>query len=286
MINIDARGIIFREVRTVERFSDWRDKVTAQVRFWPDRESIAKELTAHYDDHVRDLERLDYPIELAQQRALLAMGDPEEIGRRLNRVHKPWLGWLWMASRIAVVLCLALLLVYGTGYWRNVADDLQPLEKTEEYEPYGFQFDPAPSWTREAVTAGGSVNRCGYDISIPYAALWCHDDDGPYYAASVLITVEDGRFWDDGPGPALLQLSATDDRAGQYTSSSEYFDYTVEERRAFWDGYIRVNLQDQTPFYESYWVTILYWDAPPQWMELTCESGEGFCFRLEWRDGI
>ena len=141
-----------------------------------------------YDDHVRDLERLDYPIELAQQRALLAMGDPEEIGRRLNRVHKPWLGWLWMASRIAVVLCLALLLVYGTGYWRNVADDLQPLEKTEEYEPYGFQFDPAPSWTREAVTAGGSVNRCGYDISIPYAALWCHEDDGPYYAASVLIT--------------------------------------------------------------------------------------------------
>lgn len=58
----------------MEHFSDWRDKVTAQVRFWPDRESIAKELTAHYEDHVRDLARLDYPIELAQQRALLAMG--------------------------------------------------------------------------------------------------------------------------------------------------------------------------------------------------------------------
>ena len=267
----------------MERFSDWRNKVTAQVRFWPDRESIARELTDHYDDHVRDLERLDYPTELAQQRALAAMGDPVVVGKALDRVHKPWLGWLWVASQAAVIVCLALLLVYGTGYWRNVAEELQLPEKNEEYEPHGFQFEPTPSWSREAVTAGGSVDRWGYHISIPYAALWCHENDGPYYAASILITVEDGRFWDDGPTPALMQLSATDDRAGQYTSSSEYFDYTVEERRALWDGHIRVNLQDQTPFYESYWVTILYWpDTPPQWTELTCESGEGFNFRLEW----
>lgn len=49
-------------------FTDWRDQVTAQVRFKPDRQVIAVELTAHYEDHVRDLERLDYPPELAKQR--------------------------------------------------------------------------------------------------------------------------------------------------------------------------------------------------------------------------
>ncbi len=266
-------------------FTDWQDRVVTQVRFRPDRTAIERELTAHYEDHVRDLERLDYPPELARQRALAAMGDAEEVGRALDRVHKPWLGWLWVASRTAVVLCLVLMLVYGTAYWRNVVNDLQPLEKTEEYEPYGFQFDPTAFWTRQAVTAGGSVNRCGYDISIPYAALWCHADDGPYYAASVYITVEDGRFWDDGPGPALLQLSATDDRAGQYVNAQEYVAHSAKERRALWDGCIRVYLQDQTPFYESYWVTILYWDDPPKWIELTCESGEGFCFRLEWGNG-
>ena len=43
-----------------KRFESWCWKVTDQVRFWPDRTEIAKELTAHYEDHVKDLERLGY----------------------------------------------------------------------------------------------------------------------------------------------------------------------------------------------------------------------------------
>ena len=273
----------------MERFSDWRNKVTAQVRFWPDRESIAQELTAHYEDHVQDLERLEYPTELARQRALDAMGDPEIVGKALDRVHQPWLGWLWMVSQVAVTVCLALVLVYAIGYWQNVAEDLRFPEKPDEmdeYEPDGFHYDPTAAWTREAVTAGGSVDRCGYHISVPYAALWGDGNDGPYYAASILLTVEDGRFWDGGPAPALRQMSAVDDEAGQYTSSMEYFDYTVEERRARWGGYIQVGPQEKTPFYETYWVTIYFQNGfRPQWLELTCESGEGFTFRLEWEDG-
>lgn len=221
----------------MENFEAWRAAVVAEVRFRPDREAIAKELTAHYEDHVRDLERLDYPTELAEKWAVEAMGDPETIGKALDRVHKPWLGWLWIVSRVAV-------------------------------------------------TAGGSVDRCGYHISVPYAALWEHENDGPYYAASILLTVEDNRFWDDGPAPALRQMSAMDNEAGQYTSSMEYFDYTVEERRARWGGYIQIGPQEKTPFYETYWVTIYFQNGfHPQWMELTCESGEGFTFRLEWEKG-
>lgn len=273
----------------MDGFRQWCGQVTDQVRFRPDREAIAKELTAHYEDHVRDLERLDYPTELARQRALDAMGDPEIVGKALDRVHKPWLGWLWLVSRVAVTVCLALLLVYGIGYWQNVAEDLRFPEKPdemEEYEPDGFHYDPNAAWAREAVTAGGSVDRCGYHISIPYAALWEHENDGPYYAASILLMVEDNRFWDEGPDPALRQMSAVDDRGGQYTSSMEYFDYPVEERRARWGGYVQVGPQEKTPFYETYWVTILFQGGfHPQWLELTCESGEGFTFRLEWEDG-
>ena len=271
-------------------FRSWQATALAQVRFKPDRESIAQELTAHYEDHVQDLERLEYPTELARQRALDAMGDPEIIGKALDQVHKPWLGWLWMVSRAAVTICLALLLVYATGYWQNVAEDLRFPEKPDEmdeYEPDGFHYDPTASWTREAVTAGGSVDCCGYHISVPYAALWRDGNDDPYYAASILLTVEDGRFWDDGPDPALRQMSAVDNEGVPYTSSMEYFDYTVEERRARWGGYIQVGLLEKTPFYEAYWVTLLYFQNGfrPQWLELTCESGEGFTFRLEWEDG-
>jgi hypothetical protein len=270
-------------------FRSWQATALAQVRFKPDRESIAQELTAHYEDHVQDLERLEYPTELARQRALDAMGDPEIVGKALDRVHQPWLGWLWMVSQVAVTVCLALVLVYATGYWQNVAEDLRFPEKPDEmdeYEPDGFHYDPTAAWTREAVTAGGSVDRCGYHISVPYAALWGDGNDGPYYAASILLTVEDGRFWDGGPAPALRQMSAVDDKGGQYTSSMEYFDYPVEERRARWGSHIQVGPQEKTPFYETYWVTIYFRDGfRPQWLELTCESGEGFTFRLEWEDG-
>lgn len=80
-------------------FRNWCRQVTDQVRFKPDRAAIEQELTAHYEDHVRDLVRLDYTPELARQRALAAMGDPKTIGKALDRVHKPWLGWLWRLSR-------------------------------------------------------------------------------------------------------------------------------------------------------------------------------------------
>ena len=52
------------------------------------------------------------------------MGDPKEIGRALARLHRPWLGWLWRLSQIA--LAWAVLwslreavpdLLRGNQYW-------------------------------------------------------------------------------------------------------------------------------------------------------------------------
>ena len=94
-----------------ERFQIWCERVTNYVRFKPDRYVIAEELKAHYEDHVRDLERIGYEEGLAEERALAAMGDPEEIGRAMDRAHKPWLGWLWIISRW-LILMLSLLLLY------------------------------------------------------------------------------------------------------------------------------------------------------------------------------
>ena len=78
----------------MKAWDTWRDKVVDQVRFWPDRAAIARELDAHYEDHVNDLERFGFAHELAQERALNAMGDAEEVGRAMDKAHKPGLGWL------------------------------------------------------------------------------------------------------------------------------------------------------------------------------------------------
>lgn len=92
-----------------DNFQIWVDAVCEQVRFWPDRKGIAKELRIHYEDHCQALERLNYERPLAEERSLRAMGNAQEVGRALDRVHKPWLGWLWEVSRVLVV-ALALLL--------------------------------------------------------------------------------------------------------------------------------------------------------------------------------
>ena len=80
-------------------FQIWVDAVCEQVRFWPDRKEIAKELRVHYEDHRNALEQLHYEPELAAERSLRAMGNAQEMGWALDRVHKPWLGWLWESSR-------------------------------------------------------------------------------------------------------------------------------------------------------------------------------------------
>ena len=82
-----------------DEFQAWVDAVCGEVRFRPDRKAIEKELRIHYEDHCKALERLDYEPELAAKRSLRAMGDAQEVGQALDRVHKPWLGWLWEASR-------------------------------------------------------------------------------------------------------------------------------------------------------------------------------------------
>ena len=97
-------------------FQIWVNAVCQEVRFRPDHRSIEEELRTHYEDHVKDLLRLGRPRELAEQRALEAMGSAQEVGWALDKVHKPWLGWLWEASRVLVLL-LALLLAWKVWNW-------------------------------------------------------------------------------------------------------------------------------------------------------------------------
>ena len=106
-----------------DKFQIWVDAVCEQIRFQPDRKAIAAELRVHYEDHVKDLLRLGRSQELAEERALAAMGDAQEVGRALDKVHKPWLGWLWEMSRALAwaLAALALVTLFDTIGWASLA---------------------------------------------------------------------------------------------------------------------------------------------------------------------
>ena len=122
----------------MREFYQWRDSVVKQVRFRPDRTAVAEELTAHYEDHVKDLERLGYDRSLAESRALDAMGDAEEIGRALDKAHKPWLGWLWLVSKALAVLSVIVVLLYGGSNYITIVQDLECRRKRQIMKRMGI----------------------------------------------------------------------------------------------------------------------------------------------------
>ena len=91
----------------------WVDTAVRGIRFRPDRRAVRAELDAHLEDKIADLQRIfpDIPPEEAEQRAVAQMGDPEQVGSQLAKLHRPWLGYLWRASQAAAV-AVALLAVW------------------------------------------------------------------------------------------------------------------------------------------------------------------------------
>ena len=96
--------------------------LSALRRLTPEeRTSVQAELDGHIEDHMADLLALDYPRDLAEERALSAMGDPEAVGRELEKQYP--LRWL-ILGRAAVVLTVALCvqMVLGVGILGMVLD--------------------------------------------------------------------------------------------------------------------------------------------------------------------
>ena len=88
---------------------EWLDTATRKILFLPDRKAVRKELEAHFED-LRDARRLD------DEAAAAAMGDPEAVAEELGRLHRPWWGWVWRASRIVLLLALVLWLLCVREY--------------------------------------------------------------------------------------------------------------------------------------------------------------------------
>ena len=132
---------------------DFCAQVCQQVRFRPDHAAIRAELAAHWEDHAAALMERGIPEEEAARRALEAMGDPEEIGKELDKSHSPLLGWFQELFRALVWTALAVLLMCAIPWVaetvHNIADppvydarDTVPL--LEQYDKLKLVADYAP----------------------------------------------------------------------------------------------------------------------------------------------
>lgn len=144
------------------RFTAYADSVCQQVRYATrkERAGIRKELTDHMEDHAQALLHAGYDADHAQQVALTHMGDPEEVGKALNRAYpKVW----YILSRVMALLLilvplLSLLLV-----------PFQTIKTTWQVrtDPMGF-FQPAVPVTsldlRQDLPGGTVLHICGVSL--------------------------------------------------------------------------------------------------------------------------
>lgn len=115
---------------------EYTDRVLSALRrvTYDERETIRAEIDAHMEDHICALLDLGYDEALAEERTMMFMGDPEEVGRELDKQYP--LRWL-VIGRIAGAALTVVILVclLGLTSLRNVSSNIQA--RVDPWEDYG-----------------------------------------------------------------------------------------------------------------------------------------------------
>lgn len=247
---------------------EWYDRVFAQIRFKPDHSVIWEELKGHLDDKRDALMERGWSSQEANEKALEAMGDPEELGRQLNAIHKPWLGWLWRISRwmLAVVLILALWFLWrGNAFYNWDPDRLSYrafLDPEADTAATAFYERTHRIYYWEGDGTEAKWDR--YTFRIDKAAVW----GDTYQTLYGYMTVSGFLPWEDFL--YLNEAYAVDDLGNFYSNSQSIcFD---------WDAYSESGMMLQlgwgaykTPFTWWYAFEIRGLDPDAQWVELRYE---------------
>ena len=191
--------------RTISQFCD---HVCMYVRFRPDHEAITAELTAHLEDHK------DAILEIHPD---MTLGNPEELGRWLDSIHNPLLGWLqiWFVRAVCILAALVLVLALPQAERvHNQAADIQRLRSwgPPDREHVTADFAPDGTWTWR-----------GYAFSIPRAVVeqW---EGGQ--KVSYLLSIAHPNPWRQEP-QLREGIWAEDDLGNHY--------YSMEEQQALSD---------------------------------------------------
>ena len=86
---------------------DFLNTVSNQIKYKPVREIITEELEEHIDEIISENTTNGLSEGLAEEIAIRQMGNPIQIGKNLNKIHKPKMDW------ITLILTLILILISG-----------------------------------------------------------------------------------------------------------------------------------------------------------------------------
>ena len=88
------------------QIKEFLNNVCEQIKYKPIRENIAEELKNHIEEAKEDYMKEGIEENVAEEKATMQMGEAKEIGKKLNKIHRPKLDW-------KLLLIVGILLFFG-----------------------------------------------------------------------------------------------------------------------------------------------------------------------------
>ena len=206
-------------------FSQFCDQVVRRVRWFPARGAIAAELRAHLEDHAAALMERGTPEEEAAQQAVAAMGDPEALGRQLNRAHPPLLCFSVLVTNIILALLLAVFsFALVSQMWNAVAQCRQDREFFQEVTA-DQQLHPMDEWV-EIDGLRLHFFAAGRDEYMTHVYFSRHPADG--WLPNNSSTRLEMDFVENVPGNVFYRF--VDDKGRSYRARLYSLDFTLLEQ--------------------------------------------------------
>ena len=75
------------------QIKEFLDNICEQIKYKPIRAEISEEIENHLKEAKENLVLEGMEEQKAEQEAIKQMGNAEEIGKKLNKIHKPKMEW-------------------------------------------------------------------------------------------------------------------------------------------------------------------------------------------------
>lgn len=89
------------------RTKEFLDNVSREIKYKPANKLISEELETHIQDLKNEYLCKGYSEEIAEEKAVEQMGDARQIGKRLNKIHRPKLDWKLLILSI-ILICFSI----------------------------------------------------------------------------------------------------------------------------------------------------------------------------------
>ena len=233
----------------------WTAEACRKIAFLPDRKAMERELTDHFEDHRDALLDGGMSAADAEELALRAMGDAEEVGEQLAQVYNNIWTKLWRFSRgalwtllILFILCRVLIRPtspYQVEYFDfgHLDDDTQVYYSQEALAEYNADFTDETvgrkltltDWT--AGTSDAQDTYMDFNWSVEKWARYHEyfemndilpeEGDPPAPVESdrctVLLRVQDHALYPGSIDPYYSDFHVVDNLGNQYWSSTQWY---------------------------------------------------------------